>query len=66
VAPRASTAFEMQINETDDGRYTYFYDEVRAYDRMPGMRLYAPIKGARAIARAPFWLELRRATWAYS
>jgi len=35
VAPRASTAFEMQINETDDGRYTYFYDEWNIGWRMP-------------------------------
>ena len=27
VAPRASTAFEIQVHESDDGRYTYFYDE---------------------------------------
>jgi len=35
IAPRASTAFEMQINETDDGRYTYFYDEWNIGWRMP-------------------------------
>lgn len=35
VAPRASTAFEMQIYETDDGRYTYFYDEWNIGWRMP-------------------------------
>ena len=35
VAPRASTAFEMQINEMDDGRYTYFYDEWNIGWRMP-------------------------------
>ena len=35
VAPRASTAFETQIYETDDGRYTYFYDEWNIGWRMP-------------------------------
>jgi uroporphyrinogen decarboxylase len=35
ISPRSSATFEINIQESDDGRYTYFYDEYRIGWRKP-------------------------------
>lgn len=35
ISPRSSATFEIVINETDDGRYSYFFDEYQIGWRMP-------------------------------
>ncbi|NLG74531.1 MAG: hypothetical protein GX495_21110 [Chloroflexi bacterium] len=51
VAPRSSASFNIEINESEDGRYYYFYDEYGVGWRMPkdgGMyydMFYHPLAG---------------------
>ncbi|MCK4725402.1 MAG: hypothetical protein KAT29_06360, partial [Anaerolineales bacterium] len=35
VSPRSTATFQIDINETEDGRYLYFYDEYQIGWRMP-------------------------------
>ena len=35
VSPRSTASFKIELKETDDGRYTYFYDEYQIGWRMP-------------------------------
>ncbi len=35
VSPRSTASFQIEIKETGDGRYTYFYDEYHVGWRMP-------------------------------
>ena len=35
VSPRSTATFQIEINETEDGRYLYFYDEYQIGWRMP-------------------------------